>query len=73
MAGTRIDFEMLDDQMADVLRHKTPAERLRIAAGMWRSARVIVRGAILTAHPDWSAEQVNREIARRMSHGVVPP
>jgi hypothetical protein len=64
-------FEILDDQMADVLRQKSEVERLKIAARMWRSARAILRGAIQTEHPDWDAERVNREIARRISHGVV--
>ena len=65
------EFEMLDDQMAEILQQKTEAERLRIAARMYRSARTILRGAIRTEHPDWNIEQVNREIARRISHGVV--
>ncbi len=64
-------FEVLDDQMAEILRRKSEADRLRIAGRMWRSARVILRGAIQTEHPDWDAERVNREIARRISHGVV--
>ena len=57
--------------MADVLRQKTEVERLRIANRMWTSARVILRGAIQTEHPDWTVAQVNQEIARRISHGVV--
>jgi hypothetical protein len=64
-------FEMLDDQMAAVLRQKSEVERLQIAARMWESARAILRGAIKTEYPDWSEDQVNREIARRISHGVV--
>jgi hypothetical protein len=64
-------FEVLDDQMAEILRRKSEAERLRIAGRMWRSARVILRGAIQTEHPEWDAGRVNREIARRISHGVV--
>ncbi len=65
-------FEMIDDSMADILRQKTRAERLDIARRLWNSARVIVRGAIRRERPDWNEEQVNHEIARRMSHGVVP-
>lgn len=65
------EFEALDDEMADVLRQKSAAERLRIAGRMWRSARAILRGAIKTEHPDWDLVQVDREIARRISHGVV--
>jgi len=64
-------FEMMDDAMADVLRQKTEAERLRIAGRMWKSARVMLRGAIRTEHPGWSEAEVNREIARRISHGVI--
>lgn len=57
--------------MAEVLRQKTEVERLRIAGRMWRSARAILRGAIRTEHPDWDIDRVNREIARRISHGLV--
>ncbi len=64
-------MEVMDDTMADVLREKTEAERLKIADRMWRSARSILRGAIQTEHPDWSEEQVNGEIAERISHGLV--
>jgi hypothetical protein len=63
--------EVMDDAMADILRQKTEAERLRIAGRMWQSARVILRGAIRTEYPEWTVDQVNREIARRISHGVV--
>ena len=64
-------FEMIDDTMADILRCKSAAERLRIAGRLWTSARVIIRGAIRTEHPYWTEDEVDREIARRMSHGVV--
>ncbi|RLS54832.1 MAG: hypothetical protein DWH95_12355 [Planctomycetota bacterium] len=64
-------FEMMDDAMADILRQKTPAERLRIGGRMWKSARVMLRGAIRTANPDWPEDQVNREIAHRISHGAI--
>ena len=32
---------------------------------------MILGGAIVHDHPDWEEEQINREIARRISHGVV--
>ena len=34
-----LQIEVIDDVMAAVLREKTPAERLAISNGMWRSAR----------------------------------
>lgn len=60
-------FEMIDNTMAEILQQKTEVERLRIAGNIWKSARVIIRGAIQTEHPDWTQQQVNREIAKRMS------
>lgn len=63
--------EMIDDDMAEVLRKKSEVERLRIAGQLYRSARTILRGAICTQHPEWSKSQVNREIANRISHGLV--
>jgi hypothetical protein len=64
-------FEMLNDEMADILRRKTPIDRLQILGRMWKSARVLLRGSIRTFHPEWNEEQVNRELIRRISHGVI--
>ena len=64
-------FELIDDAMADVYRDKSADERVMISSRMWLSARTILSGSIRTSHPDWSDDQVNREIARRISHGVV--
>jgi len=69
----QIVVEMIDPMMVEILRNKTPAERLAIACGMWESARVIIGGAVRGQHPDWSEEMVNQEIARRISHGIVDP
>ncbi len=63
--------ETIDDAMADMLRGKTEVERLKIAGRMWRSARVILRAAIRAEHPDWDDQHLNREIACRISHGLV--
>lgn len=71
MSERRFTDEVLSDEMAAILRAKPQTERLRIAGRMWRSARVLIRAAIRTKHPDWSEERVNREIARRISHGAV--
>ena len=65
--------EVIDEMMIDILRKKTPAERMKIATGMWESARIMIRGTIQQEHPEWSEEAVNREIARRISHGEVSP
>ncbi|MBX9679039.1 MAG: hypothetical protein K2X38_09775 [Gemmataceae bacterium] len=64
-------IETMDDAMAEILSKKSEVERLAIAAGMCKSARIIIRGAVQSEHPDWDVDQVNREIARRISHGLV--
>ena len=71
MNASKFVIEVMDDAMADILRQKTEFERLRIAGRMWKSARVILRGAIRTEHPEWDTDRVNRAIATRISHGVV--
>jgi hypothetical protein len=64
-------FDVLDDDMADVLRAKTEAERLAIGHGLWRSAARMLHSVVQSNHPDWNGEQVRMEVARRLSHGAV--
>ncbi|CAI4032159.1 hypothetical protein DNFV4_02587 [Nitrospira tepida] len=64
-------IEVVDEAMAEVLRRKTPAERLAIGFGLWRSARKLLRGQLASLHPEWDAEQLDREVVRRLSHGAV--
>jgi hypothetical protein len=63
--------EVMDEMMVDVLREKTEAERLKIAFGMWETARVMIGGVLRQEHPEWSEDAINQEIARRISHGEV--
>lgn len=71
MSLDRSQIELLDDTMAKVLRRKTGAERLRIAFGMFSSARRMLLSFLRAEHPDWSEEQIIAEAARRLSHGAV--
>jgi hypothetical protein len=63
--------EIIEDQVAAVLRSKTPAERLRIGFNIWMSARRMLLSHIKHSHPDWSQLQVENEVARRFLHGSV--
>lgn len=71
MSDRRFTDEILDDRMVEILRRKTPAERLEMTFAMWRFAQDLVRGSIRASHPDWSEEQVRRETARRLSHEAI--
>jgi len=64
-------IEVVDDAMAEVLRRKTPAERIRIGFNIWISARDMLMVFLKTTHPDWSEEVVRQEVIRRLSHGTV--
>lgn len=64
-------IEVMDDAMVEVLRRKEPWERIAIGFGMWSSARRMLTSILSARHPEWSEEQVRREVVRRMSHGTV--
>lgn len=64
-------IEVMDDAMAEVLRQKEPWERIAIGFGLWESAWNRLASLLSGLHPEWSEEQVRREVAKRMSHGAV--
>lgn len=61
----------LDEAMLEVLRAKSGAERLQMAFDMFDAAREMLTHNLRRQHPEWDAEQVQREVARRISHGDV--
>lgn len=64
-------IEVLDDKVAELLRKKSRLERLTCAFGIWHSARVQIASYLGSLHPEWDEEKVEREVARRLSHGAV--
>jgi Rv0078B-related antitoxin len=66
-----VHFDSMDEAMAKVIRSKTGAERLKIASGMYSSARRMLLSHLKSEHPDWNEEQINKEAARRLSHGAI--
>jgi hypothetical protein len=59
-------MEVVDDDMAAVLRQKSASERLQIADRMWIGARSVIRASILSQHPTWTSDEVNRAIVKRL-------
>ena len=47
-------------------RQMTGEQRLALALEMWRTACDVTRAGIRAQHPEFSAAQVEREIARRI-------
>ena len=66
----RYVIEVVDPAMAAILRQKTEADRLRIAWGMWRSARTMLENLMRAEHADWSEDEVQQVVARRLAHGT---
>ena len=64
-------YEIMDDQMAEIMRSKTPDEKLAMLDGMWRMARGLIRDKLRQDYPQWSEAEIDRETARRMSCGAV--
>lgn len=62
-------IERMDPKVGEVLRAKTPAERLAIAHGMFRSAQRMLGSHLQAEHPEWDEARVEQEVARRISHG----
>ncbi len=65
------NFEVVDDRVAEIVRRKSPAERLAMVDWLRRIAREMVRANITRENPDWSAAETGRQVARRISRGAV--
>jgi hypothetical protein len=65
-----VPLDAIDDVMAAVIRSKTGADRLRIASGMYASARRMILSHLRTQHSDWDEQRIVDEVARRLSHGA---
>ena len=61
-----------DEQTAErqfaIFRAMTPERRLEVARQLWLTARELKRVGIRTLHPDWSDEQVDRELNHAFLH-----
>ena len=63
-------IELLDETVAEILRRKTPTERLAIGLEMNRTARLMIAASLRAYHPNWTEEQILAEVARRMLDGT---
>ena len=63
-------IEVVEDRMAEVFRTKTPAQRLAIGFALRRSAERLLRAHLTSTYPEWSAQDVSREVVRRLSCGM---
>lgn len=64
-------IEVVDEKVAEILRTKTPSQRLKIAFDLWEMASRIITSHLKSGHPDWDQEKLAKEVARRLSHGAL--
>ena len=67
---TPLAIEIVDDQMAEVLRSKPPEQRVEMIAAANRTARVLAAAGVRHQHPDWDEAQVQAEVLRRVTGGT---
>jgi len=60
-------------EVAEVLRRKTPGERMEMVGELWRTARIWIESAVRWQLPDWDDEQMLAEVRGGMSGGPVTP
>ena len=65
-------IKIVSDEMVEILRRKTPLERLVMGERMFWQARRLAVMAIKNSHPEWSDKEINRDVVRRM-HAVELP
>ncbi len=67
IATVLADEQTSPEQFA-IYRRMTPGRRLEIAEQLYWSARRMKTAWVQAQHPDWSEEQVAREVMRNFSH-----
>jgi hypothetical protein len=65
---TRI--ELLHPKVVEILREKTPTERVAMIFEANRSLQRRLTAQLQHQHPDWSDAEVQQEIARRRLRGA---
>jgi hypothetical protein len=59
--------DVIDDDMAAVLRQKTGAQRLAIVDALYDAAWRLIECNVQTRHPEWTDQQVRQAVAQRIA------
>jgi len=66
----RGQIEVVDDRVAEILRKKTGQERLEMVWDSWDFFCQWIEAYLKNIHPEWTQEQIQKEIARRVMYGT---
>jgi hypothetical protein len=69
--GYRPVVELVDEAMVPIFAAMSGAERLALAFSMAESARSMLMAHLRSQHPSWNEGEIEREAARRLSHGAA--
>lgn len=61
-------IEVVDDTVAEILRKKTGQERLEMVWDSWNFFYQWIEAFLKNSHPEWTQEQIQKEIARRVMY-----
>lgn len=67
MDSPDLHIELLDPEMAEVLKSKTPAEKVQMVSAANRTARILAEAGARYLHPDWDDAQIQAEVLRRVA------
>ena len=65
-----MDSELSPEYIA-ALRRLSGAQRLRVASGLYWSARKVKAARLRQQHPEWSEDEVARKVREVFTHAVT--
>lgn len=63
-------IEVIDDRVAEILKKKTGQERLKMVWDSWTYFNKRLEAHLKNAHPEWTQEEIRKEIVKRVLHGT---
>ncbi|HMN41418.1 MAG TPA: hypothetical protein PKE29_11280 [Phycisphaerales bacterium] len=64
-------IEVIDDQTAEMLRRLGGEGRLRLMDELTEAGRELMAARVREQHPDWTAEQVAKEVSTRIRNAAA--
>ncbi|MEW6097537.1 MAG: hypothetical protein AB1567_13650 [bacterium] len=65
------NIEVLDEQTIEILKKKSPQQRLIIAFNMWTFAKKHLTNYLRGLYPHRDEKEIQKEVVRRLSHGAI--
>lgn len=63
--------EFMDRDMVEMLRSKTTTEKIAMVGAAHRTVKLLMACGIRGTHPEWSDEQIQAEVTRRIFSGTT--